>query len=314
MIGRGTGNPGPAILLSREHAMEQDAARHRNPFLNRRIFVLAMLVGLTAGLLVLRRGGYVRIPAGYLRWVEIVVTAFAAFLVANVLVKLTEKRLFHLFEEEMEIEARIFITKIYTGLLYLVAIAVVLSRAGIAIEHISIFLGLAATGGALVVRDALSSHFIWLIVLAKKPFRIGDCITFGDETGRVSRIGTYFVTLEPDDREDGRVIKIPVKLLLDRPLVNHGAGGTLYETVSLPLSRVPAAPEKSIDRARDGMEKSLGSGADARVWLGPGPAVFASYRTPVGARRESSAAAVIALSRAFGPSRENGERSRAGKI
>jgi len=41
-----------------------------------------------------------------------------------------------------------------------------------------------ATGLAFAVRDVLMSFFAWMILLRKKPFRIGDYIRIGEDEGK----------------------------------------------------------------------------------------------------------------------------------
>ncbi len=178
----------------------------------------------------------------------IVVTLFFI----NLVLRLTVGRIFNFFKDEMEIEQRIFITKLYTIFIYSVGISFILYQIGLSLNQLTIFLGLIATGIAFATRDIILSFFAWLIVLTKKPFKITDVICVGEDgTGVVERIGTFFITLN-----NGRtLIKVPNKTLLEKNTKNYGKDKVSGE-IKLPIKNIPSNLNKKLKELEKEMPES----------------------------------------------------------
>jgi small-conductance mechanosensitive channel len=95
-----------------------------------------------------------------------------------------------------------------------------------------------ATGFAFAVRDVLLSFFAWIILLRKKPFRIGDYIRIGDDEGRVQHIGTFFVLLDSTPEFPDDFTRVPNKLFLEKSIVNFGKN-IAQEKIRFQLNEIP---------------------------------------------------------------------------
>jgi MscS family membrane protein len=159
----------------------------------------------------------------------------APLFVTSLVLRLTIKRVFRLFDEP---EERIFYSKIYSWTLYSIAIFVILHYFGVSLGNITIFLGLIATGLAFAVRDVLLSFFGWMILLRKNPFRIGDYIRIGEDEGKVIHIGTFYVLLDntPDLPQD--FIRVPNRLFLEKSICNLGKS-SFQDHIKIQLSKLP---------------------------------------------------------------------------
>lgn len=167
---------------------------------------------------------------------EVLLTFIISLLVCTVILRLTENRVFNMFETEIEIEQRIIMAKLYSYSLYALAILVTFWRAGVSIGNLTIFVGLVASGLAFAIRDLLISLLGWFIILNKKPFHIGDYILIGEDFGMVSRIGTFHFTLEQKTPEE--YIKIPNNFVLLKSIVNKGFNH-YREEIKIPLHSIP---------------------------------------------------------------------------
>ncbi len=158
------------------------------------------------------------------------------FLFVTLLLRLTIKRVYNFYDEA---EEKIFYSKIYSWVLYSIGIFVVLNQLGVSLGNITLFIGLLATGFAFAIRDVLISFFGWMILLRKKPFRIGDYIRIGEDEGKVMHIGTFFVLLDntPDTEED--YVRVPNRLFLEKSIINLGKIN-YYEKLSLQITSMPA--------------------------------------------------------------------------
>lgn len=208
-----------------------------NKNLYRRIFLLTAIVVVIQLVYLAIRRGFFNIDPTLLSAIEFFFTFIVALLVTTVILRFSSAKVWTMFEKEMEVEQRIIISKLYSISLYSLAIIIAFWRAGLSIGNITIFIGLIATGFAFAVRDLLLSFFAWFIILNKKPFHMGDYIKIGDDEGLVTRIGTFFFTLELQNPDE--YVKIPNSLVMTRSIYNKGTG-KFREEMRFPLKAVPA--------------------------------------------------------------------------
>jgi len=153
----------------------------------------------------------------------------------TVLFKLTGNFVKKFFDEP---EEKIFYKKIYSWSLYSMWALFMLNHFGVSIANLTLVLGLMATGLAFAVRDVLLLVFAWMILLRKKPFRIGDYIKIGQEEGKVKHIGTFYVLLDKTHNMPEDYIRVPNRLFLEQSIINLGKNSHL-EQIQVPLSGVP---------------------------------------------------------------------------
>ena len=214
---------------------KEEGQTFRRKIFNKRILVFLILVLLTKGIIIASGKGLISTSPFVIRVLDLFLITSVSLLIANVFLRLTVGRVLDLFDGETEIEQRLFLSKMYSFFIYVMAFAVILSHIGLSVENITLFLGLVATGMALAIKDILTSIFSWTILLSKKPFRIRDVIKIGDESGEVLRVGTFYVTLKALE-DDGEVIKIPSKTFLEKSIFNYGKGKSVKE-LKIPLEK-----------------------------------------------------------------------------
>ena len=199
--------------------------------------VVSLLILVAIQVLVyLHSKSYIELPEIVSRTFKSVTLVVAILFFSSLLLRLTIKRVYIFFDEP---EERIFYSKIYSWTLYSIGIFIILHHFGVSLGNITIFIGLIATGLAFAVRDVLLSFFGWIILLRKKPFRIGDYIRIGESEGRVIHIGTFYVLLDKtlDIPED--YTRVPNRLFLEKSIDNLGK--TMYhEEIVFQLSDYPA--------------------------------------------------------------------------
>ena len=194
----------------------------RYSFINKSLIVFLSLLAISSALLILHIKGIIRVNPGVINIIRFFLSSAIVIVITNLLLRSSVDSVFRSFEKELDIEQRILLTKVYTVFFYAIAASIILYIAGVGLSDLTLFLGLVATGVAFAVRDIISSFFIWLIVLTKRPFRIGDVITTDKDTGIVDRIGTFFITLKVKEGQESHLVRVPNKVLLDRNMLNHG--------------------------------------------------------------------------------------------
>jgi len=199
------------------------------------VLFFSMLLILLQAVLYLDRIGLVHIPAGLSKVLGNISVVIATLFITSLLLRVTIKKVFNLFEEP---EERIFYSKIYSWTLYGVGIFVILHHFGVSLGNITLFIGLLATGLAFAIRDVLLSFFGWMILLNKKPFRIGDYIRIEESEGKVIHIGTFYVLLDNTPELPQDYIRVPNRIFLEKSIFNLGKT-TFHDSISFPLTRLP---------------------------------------------------------------------------
>lgn len=163
-------------------------------------------------------------------------TMIIALLVINVILRLTERRVWTMFEKELEVEQRIIVSRLYSISLYTIALFITVYKAGVSIGNLTIFIGLVASGFAFAIRDLLLSFFAWFIILNRKPFKMGDYIEIDGQFGLVTRIGTFYFTLEINNRKE--YVKIPNSMVLSKHITYRGES-RYREELKIALKTIP---------------------------------------------------------------------------
>ncbi|MBN2095655.1 MAG: mechanosensitive ion channel [Candidatus Aenigmarchaeota archaeon] len=258
------------LKFERNHIEEQFRARKerlsqlKDKFQKRAVMLLALALLILVPI-VAYRNGYLNVPEIIINIADIFFVTVISFLAASLFVRLTVDKIFHLFEGEFEVEQNIIFTKLYSSFIYMVALGIILWRLGVSQENIAIYLGFVTTGVAFAIREIILSFFIWLIVLQKKPFRIGDVIKMGEDVGMVTKIGTFFITIESvsDPKE---TVKIPNKQILEKNVLNMGRD-RMYQEIKLEISRVPKDIDARIKKIKSFVNSGLKDGESANVQI-----------------------------------------------
>lgn len=156
------------------------------------------------------------------KWVHVFDQIFVATLVLlifRLIYKFTSGRIAKVFDEQ---EEQIFYSKIYGWVLFTIGAFIVLNLFGLSLNNITLFIGIITTGLAFALREVLLSFIGWLILLRKKPFRIGDHIRIGDEHGKVIHIGTYYVILDRTSDIPDDFTRIPNRFFLEKSIQKLG--------------------------------------------------------------------------------------------
>lgn len=97
-------------------------------------------------------------------------------------------------------------------------------------RSIATFLGLIGAGVAVALKDPLTNLAGWLFILWRRPFRVGDRVQIGADTGDVIDLRLFqFTLLEVGnwvdaDQSTGRLIHVPNGQVFTAPLANYTRG------------------------------------------------------------------------------------------
>ena len=95
---------------------------------------------------------------------------------------------------------------------------------------VATFLGLISAGIAIALKDPLVNMVAWFFILIRQPFKVGDRIQIGDNSGDVIDIRLFQFSLNEignwvdADQSTGRIIHIPNGIVFTAPQANYTAG------------------------------------------------------------------------------------------
>lgn len=207
----------------------------RVKFLSVSVVVTSLALIILQGLYYLHQQKMIVLPQVASSIINSVSLVIAILFFTSLLLRLTIQRVHNFFDEP---EERIFYSKIYTWTLYSIGLFFILYYFGVSLGNITLFIGLIATGLAFAVRDVLLSFFGWMILLRKKPFRIGDYIRIGEDEGKVLHIGTFYVLLDKTHNLPEDFTRVPNRLFLEKSITILGKQHFL-EQISFLLSGIP---------------------------------------------------------------------------
>lgn len=98
------------------------------------------------------------------------------------------------------------------------------------IGSLGTFLGLMTAGIAIALKDPLVNIVAWSFIMVRQPFKVGDRIQIGENSGDVIDIRIFqFSLIEignwvDADQSTGRVIHIPNGIVFTQPQFNYTAG------------------------------------------------------------------------------------------
>lgn len=98
------------------------------------------------------------------------------------------------------------------------------------LANVGSFLGLLSAGIAIALSDVLKNMAAWVLILLRRPFKVGDRIEVGPNAGDVIDIGVFRFSLMEirnwvdADQTTGRILHIPNGIVFVEPLANYNEG------------------------------------------------------------------------------------------
>jgi small conductance mechanosensitive channel len=129
---------------------------------------------------------------------------------------------------------RLFLVGSVRPFLLAVALPPALDALGISMTSALAVLSTVGLAVALSLKGSLSNVASGAILLAARPFQVGDRVTVGGVTGRVHRITFLFTVVATDE---GRRVSIANDKILTLPMERHAADGRVQVTVTMRVAR-----------------------------------------------------------------------------
>ncbi len=134
---------------------------------------------------------------------------FAGKVASSLILKLGKK------QGEHNLEIYEFLANTSRMTLYVIGTITLLGTMGIEVGPLVAGLGLSGFALSFALKDALANLLAGIMVFLYKPFRLGDVITIGTDSGKVKKINLRYTHLETDETE----ILIPNASLLTHNII-----------------------------------------------------------------------------------------------
>lgn len=162
----------------------------------------------------------VSIMLGTLRLTPLLVIKVIVFLglalwMANILSNFLETRINH--SRDLTPSVQVLLSKIVRLALMVLAVAIVMSAAGIDLSVFALFSGAVGVGLGFGLQKIVGNFISGVILLADKSVKPGDLISVEDSFGRVSAMNTRYISVAAGD---GREFLIPNEDLITKKVVN----------------------------------------------------------------------------------------------
>ena len=174
--------------------------------------------------------------------IESIIGVFIAIIVAMTVARFVENQVMKIKSQNLRINQKIILIKIFKIFLYLTAIIIVLTGLGIDLSFLTVFGGAFGLGLAFGFQKIASNYVSGFLLLSDESIRVGDMLQIGSDHGIVVAIKSRYTALR---RLDGVEILIPNEKLLTDEITNLTFSNT---TVKLPLD-LQISYESSIDKA-----------------------------------------------------------------
>lgn len=199
--------------------------------------LLAGLVVVTLLLAFLLHYGFLE-KFGY---AESVTNIVLIMLCAEIAIRLTspvlKRGLIHLHREDRQM-----ILKIWSYVVWGIVLIIIVASLTRNLAAIGLSIGLFSAGISFGMQRPILCFVSWLVILIKRPFKIGDRIVVGNIKGDVVDITVFYTILKEVGAEGqgedvtGKTITLPNSVLLERPIINYSYDlPYVWDEVEVPL-------------------------------------------------------------------------------
>lgn len=165
--------------------------------------------------------------------------------VKAILLKLLDRALDRLTQVEKSLHT--FIRSMANILLWFVTLMVVADALGINASSLLALAGVLGLAVSLSVKDSLSNLAGGLTILGTRPFKVGDYVEIGSNSGTIQEIGLVYTSLTT---VDNRRILVPNSVVVDAEVTNYTA-----EPLRRVDLKVTASYDASVERVKQTIQE-----------------------------------------------------------
>jgi small conductance mechanosensitive channel len=210
-----------------------------------------------------------------------VVSAIIVFLICVIAIKIITTIVGKALDRSKKMDGALvgFLKTALKIVLWVIAIITVAKYLGIDTASLVAVLSIAGLALSLSVQNILANLFSGITLLINHPFRQGDLVDIGANTGTVSNIGLFYTVIHT---LDNRVVSIPNSDVTSSVIVNYNTE---------PLRRVDMTFDAAYSAATADVKAAIldAAQADSRILSEPAPFIV------IGTYRDSSIQYIVRL-------------------
>ena len=176
-----------------------------------------------------------------------ILLAVVCLIVVKILLKIIDKIL---AKSKLDKSLHTIIRSVVKIVLLFVTVMIVAASLGINVSSLLAVLSIAGVAVSLAIQDILSNFFSGVVLLGSRPFKVGDFVTIGGQTGTIVETGITHTKLHTVDNQ---VILVPNSAVTSNVITNVTAE---------PTRRVDFVFTASYDADADAVKKALTEAAD----------------------------------------------------
>ena len=140
-------------------------------------------------------------------------------LVANWLIGFLTRRIDRLTARtDMDSTLQLFLSRLFRYSLYALLLITILSILGVPVASIIAVVGAGALAIGLALQDSLKNVASSVLIIALKPYVVGDFVEINDRTGRVVEVGLYHTRIRTPDN---KMLYIPNGEAMSENIINY---------------------------------------------------------------------------------------------
>lgn len=210
-----------------------------------------------------------------------VLYAVIVFVVCLIVIKLILKAATSLISKSKKMDGVLsgFIQTALKIVLWVIAIIIIAGTLGIPTASLVAVISIAGLALSLSVQNIMANLFSGITLLITEPFRAGDLVDIGADTGVIKSVGLFYTVI---DTLDNRVVSIPNSTVTGASVVNYSRE---------PLRRVDMTFNVSYTSDQDAVRAAILETAqqDSKVLADPAPFIV------IGAYKESTVEYIVRL-------------------
>ncbi len=214
------------IPLDREKQLFHDYLAKIGKLQSRVIVVSLISVLLLAVIQIGVQLGVLSLSEAQVRMLSSIMASIFIIIVVTAFLKLSTP-LLNRFFFFIDGQSRSILLRAWNYGVWVIAILVILAQFTGHIQSLGISIGVFSAGVAIALQQPITSVVGWLVILYKRPYKVGDRIVVRDIRGDVAEITAFYTVLREFGREmqgddpTGVKITIPNNIILTEPILNY---------------------------------------------------------------------------------------------
>ncbi|MFH1256032.1 MAG: mechanosensitive ion channel domain-containing protein [Candidatus Diapherotrites archaeon] len=155
---------------------------------------------------------------------QLIILLIIAVIAFVVLKRVFTRFFLHVVKKKQERDVYL---QIYTYLFWFLVLVLILVFFSRDLTALGLSIGLLSAALGWALQKPITGIAAWLMLIIKKPFRIGDRVIIGSNKGDIADISVFYINLREvggtvaGDESSGRDILIPTSIIFDMPIINY---------------------------------------------------------------------------------------------